>query len=177
MAQRRHAVLAAVSRGCPPPNDKSLRDPHPSATEARKPPCDLHVLSMPPAFALSQDQTLKFIRLSAPARALANILRSHSDLLFSFLAQSPSAGSASRKPRPTAPNPGQSAQPALARPSGQPRNAGRASFPEASAPSNPAPGPAASFRQPQPRTSRPPTPQRRRRNQECREHQAHLLFQ
>ena len=25
-------------------------------------PCDLHVLSMPPAFALSQDQTLRFIR-------------------------------------------------------------------------------------------------------------------
>src|SRR4051794_4238058 len=24
-------------------------------------PCDLHVLSMPPAFALSQDQTLRFI--------------------------------------------------------------------------------------------------------------------
>src|ERR1700722_19777423 len=30
-------------------------------------PCDLHVLSMPPAFALSQDQTLRFI-MSNPKR-------------------------------------------------------------------------------------------------------------
>jgi hypothetical protein len=29
-------------------------------------PCDLHVLSMPPAFALSQDQTLRFIQLEYP---------------------------------------------------------------------------------------------------------------
>jgi len=28
-------------------------------------PCDLHVLSMPPAFALSQDQTLRFIKPSS----------------------------------------------------------------------------------------------------------------
>ena len=61
MAHRRHAVLAPVSRGYPPPNDKSLRVTHPSATDSRNCPCDLHVLSMPPAFALSQDQTLRFI--------------------------------------------------------------------------------------------------------------------
>ncbi len=61
LAHRRHAVLAPVSQGCPPPNDKSLRDTHPSATNTRKYSCDLHVLSMPPAFALSQDQTLRFI--------------------------------------------------------------------------------------------------------------------
>ncbi len=58
---RCHAVLAPVSRSYPPPVDRSLRVTHPSATEVRKPPCDLHVLSMPPAFALSQDQTLRFI--------------------------------------------------------------------------------------------------------------------
>ena len=29
-------------------------------------PCDLHVLSMPPAFALSQDQTLRFIHANHP---------------------------------------------------------------------------------------------------------------
>ncbi len=57
----RHAVLAAVSRGCPPPKDRCLRVTHPSATDSRSCPCDLHVLSMPPAFALSQDQTLRFI--------------------------------------------------------------------------------------------------------------------
>ena len=68
MAHRRHAVLAAVSRGCPPPNDKSLRDTHPSATASTRKhrPCDLHVLSMPPAFALSQDQTLRFIPTPNP---------------------------------------------------------------------------------------------------------------
>ena len=65
LAHRRHAVLAPVSQGYPPPNDKSLRDTHPSATKGRNPPCDLHVLSMPPAFALSQDQTLRFI-MSGP---------------------------------------------------------------------------------------------------------------
>ena len=34
LAHRRHAVLAPVSQGCPPPNDTSLRDTHPSATNA-----------------------------------------------------------------------------------------------------------------------------------------------
>ena len=32
---------------------------HPSAADARRRPLDLHVLSLPPAFVLSQDQTLK----------------------------------------------------------------------------------------------------------------------
>ena len=58
---RHHAVLAPVSQGCPPPQGTFLRAPHPSAAEGRSPPRDLHVLSMPPAFALSQDQTLRFI--------------------------------------------------------------------------------------------------------------------
>ena len=58
-----HAVLAPVSQRYPPPLDMFLRVTHPSATDTRKCPCDLHVLSMPPAFALSQDQTLKFISM------------------------------------------------------------------------------------------------------------------
>jgi hypothetical protein len=33
---------------------------HPSATDVLRRPFDLHVLSLPPAFVLSQDQTLKF---------------------------------------------------------------------------------------------------------------------
>src|SRR6516164_9693924 len=33
---------------------------HPSAADALLHPLDLHVLSLPPAFVLSQDQTLKF---------------------------------------------------------------------------------------------------------------------
>src|ERR1700744_3488558 len=58
---RYHAVLAIVSHGCPPPGDRFLRVTPPSATDRLPCPCDLHVLSMPPAFALSQDQTLRFI--------------------------------------------------------------------------------------------------------------------
>ena len=64
----RHAVLAVVSHGCPPPKDRYLRVTHPSATDSRSCPCDLHVLSMPPAFALSQDQTLRFIPHQAKAQ-------------------------------------------------------------------------------------------------------------
>src|SRR5215210_1468882 len=75
-----YAVLAPVSQGCPPPQGTFLRAPHPSAAEGRSPPRDLHVLSMPPAFALSQDQTLKFIardRAGArPRRCLSTRLRS-----------------------------------------------------------------------------------------------------
>ena len=35
---------------------------HPSAAGTRRCPLDLHVLSLPPAFVLSQDQTLKFCK-------------------------------------------------------------------------------------------------------------------
>ncbi len=57
-----YGVLATVSQCYPPPIGRFLRVTHPSAT-THKPPkgkCsfDLHVLSMPPAFILSQDQTL-----------------------------------------------------------------------------------------------------------------------
>jgi hypothetical protein len=65
--RRVYAVLARVSSGYPPLQGRFLRVTHPSAT--RHPtillwsvlPFDLHVLSMPPAFNLSQDQTLHFI--------------------------------------------------------------------------------------------------------------------
>jgi hypothetical protein len=56
---RDHAVLIRVSPGYPPLKGKFLRIPHPSATRVLLPPFDLHVLGMPPAFNLSQDQTLQ----------------------------------------------------------------------------------------------------------------------
>ena len=68
MTHRCHAVLAVVSHGYPPPKDRYLRVTHPSATDSRSCPCDLHVLSMPPAFALSQDQTLRFITATQPQK-------------------------------------------------------------------------------------------------------------
>ena len=72
MALGHHAVLAAVSRCYPPSQDRYLRVTHPSATRGRNPSCDLHVLSMPPAFALSQDQTLRFISLETKVPSLTN---------------------------------------------------------------------------------------------------------
>ena len=63
---RAYAVLAPVSRCCPPLVGSFPGITHPSAT--RQPerqaflllPFDLHVLSLPPAFNLSHDQTLQF---------------------------------------------------------------------------------------------------------------------
>ena len=62
-----YGVLATVSRSCPPPQGTSLCFTHPSAAISskihrsliRKKPPNLHVLSTPPAFILSQDQTLR----------------------------------------------------------------------------------------------------------------------
>ena len=62
MGSRHHAVLALVSQGYPPPQDTFLRATHPSAAPPSLRALDLHVLGMPPAFALSQDQTLRFIQ-------------------------------------------------------------------------------------------------------------------
>ena len=62
-----YGVLADVSISCPPVQDKSSRVTHPSATmnvlkqALLHSPFDLHVLSAPPAFVLSQDQTLRLI--------------------------------------------------------------------------------------------------------------------
>src|SRR4051794_14537837 len=55
-----YAVLAEVSLGYPPQQGRFPRATHPCATRSRRTAFDLHVLSMPPAFVLSQDQTLMF---------------------------------------------------------------------------------------------------------------------
>ena len=70
LPRRAYAVLARISPGCPPLLGRFLRVTHPFATRQRQGhpegipysllPFDLHVLSMPPAFNLSQDQTLQF---------------------------------------------------------------------------------------------------------------------
>ena len=65
-----YAVLASVSKCCPPAGDRSSRVTHPSATwlyskqASYITPFDLHVLGTPPAFVLSQDQTLRLIPVS-----------------------------------------------------------------------------------------------------------------
>ena len=65
-----YGVLALVSQCCPPLWDRFSRITHPSATRLfsfpteafhKKYSFDLHVLSAPPAFILSQDQTLSKI--------------------------------------------------------------------------------------------------------------------
>lgn len=67
LISRYYAVLARVSSSCPPLQGRFLRVTHPSATRHQfvllqtMLPFDLHVLSMPPAFNLSQNQTLQFI--------------------------------------------------------------------------------------------------------------------
>ena len=54
-------MLAAVSRRYPEPQGRFPRVTHPCAARGRNPALDLHVLGAPPAFVLSQDQTLSFI--------------------------------------------------------------------------------------------------------------------
>ena len=60
-----YGVLAFVSKRCPPLKDSFSCCTHPSATTYlhpyyyfKRPSYNLHVLSTPPAFVLSQDQTL-----------------------------------------------------------------------------------------------------------------------
>ena len=63
LIHRPYAVLATVSRGYPPPIGMFLSITHPCATLITPEGAfsfDLHVLSTPPAFVLSQDQTLTF---------------------------------------------------------------------------------------------------------------------
>ena len=61
--RREYAVLAVVSNCYSPLLGKFPRVTHPSATKVTRassgPSFDLHVLGLPPAFVLSQDQTLK----------------------------------------------------------------------------------------------------------------------
>ena len=60
MISRYHPVVAAVSSCYSEPKGRFPRVTHPCATITRRQSFDLHVLGMPPAFVLSQDQTLKF---------------------------------------------------------------------------------------------------------------------
>ena len=77
---RAYAVLARVSTCYPPLQGRSLRFTHPSAT--RHPcvllhtvlPFDLHVLGVPPAFNLSQDQTLHNVIFSHLSYRLTKIV-------------------------------------------------------------------------------------------------------
>ena len=69
-SHRTYPVLAPVSQGYPNPQDRFPRVTHPSATHSRNRACDLHVLSLPPAFVLSQDQTLRFNHAHAAPKAL-----------------------------------------------------------------------------------------------------------
>ena len=59
MVRRHHPVSAAVSRGCSEPKGRFPRVTHPCAAPVLLQALDLHVLGMPPAFVLSQDQTLR----------------------------------------------------------------------------------------------------------------------
>jgi hypothetical protein len=59
--RRAYTVLAQVSLSYSVPKGTFPRVTHPSATPLATRAFDLHVLGLPPAFVLSQDQTLKFI--------------------------------------------------------------------------------------------------------------------
>ena len=56
---RDYGTLANLSAGYFPVRGRFLRVTHPFATSLLRGSFDLHVLGMPPAFILSQDQTLK----------------------------------------------------------------------------------------------------------------------
>ena len=95
---RPYAVLAPVSRGCSPPQDTFLRDTHPSATPRCR-ACDLHVLSMPPAFALSQDQTLRFINPRTQGPRTNDNLQALQTLTLSKTPRADTTSNASTPPR------------------------------------------------------------------------------
>jgi hypothetical protein len=58
-------VLLSVSRGYSIEKGMFPRVTNPSAAPSRRKALDLHVLGVPPAFVLSQDQTLKLKRITA----------------------------------------------------------------------------------------------------------------
>ena len=66
LLRRAYSVLAYVSICCPQLQGRFPRVTHPSATRRLEKqvslsfPSDLHVLRLPPAFILSQDQTIQF---------------------------------------------------------------------------------------------------------------------
>ena len=84
--RRVYAVLAAVSNCYSPPQGRFPRVTHPFATKvtgaSSGPSFDLHVLSMPPAFALSQDQTLHCMFDSVLSICVSNSLTSHAYQIF-----------------------------------------------------------------------------------------------
>ena len=66
LKERSHTVLARVSSSCPLLLGRFLRVTHPSATLLAPEGAfsfDLHVLSVPPTFNLSHDQTLQFMKV------------------------------------------------------------------------------------------------------------------
>jgi hypothetical protein len=58
-SEQAYPALLPVSQGYSGGKGTFPRVTHPSAAQGRSPALDLHVLSLPPAFVLSQDQTLK----------------------------------------------------------------------------------------------------------------------
>ncbi len=66
-------------------------------------PCDLHVLGLPPAFVLSQDQTLRLTSRpgTKPSPRLTGLLKSN--LIFKALACKPKGNSQSNQPKPAKP--------------------------------------------------------------------------
>ena len=71
---------------------------HPSATDILLCPFDLHVLSLPPAFALSQDQTLKLDLNFEPADHIV-LTRSHHTWSIEPKPDQPAARASQRKQR------------------------------------------------------------------------------
>ena len=71
---------------------------HPSATDILLCPFDLHVLSLPPAFALSQDQTLKLDLNFEPADHIV-LTRSHHTWLLRPKPNQPAVRASQRKQR------------------------------------------------------------------------------
>ena len=66
MDLRHYPVLAVISNCYSEPKGRFPRVTHPCATKPRRTSFDLHVLGMPPAFVLSQNQTLKFMSNKPP---------------------------------------------------------------------------------------------------------------
>ena len=104
---RSYAVLANLSVGYPPRQGRFRCIPHPSATR-RQPlrvalPFELHVLGMPPAFSLSQDQTIQLRHsrtLAGPISLRATPTKERSYELLSFLERLLLLGRSSSTRRP-----------------------------------------------------------------------------
>jgi hypothetical protein len=110
-ALRPYTVLAAVSRGCPVLPGRFPRVTHPCATRGRSHAFDLHVLGMPPAFVLSQDQTLMFIPSPAETRKGHTEFRSLAHLVTSSDRDAPHAR-LTKRPTPMPQHQSQTPRPA-----------------------------------------------------------------